>query len=82
MTGSGAELRLKDSMFEQHLKEVFEVIRNANTNNTVYTTHDNDIAEAERAHILQVLKAKWPQEAAMLDTTVPKFTFRNGSSSL
>ena len=64
------------------LKEVFEVIKNANNSGAVYTTHDRDVAEAERSHILALLKAKWPQEAAMLDAKVPGFTYKNGSSKL
>ena len=62
------------------LKEIFDVIKNANTGSAVYTTYDKDVADAERAHILDVLKAKWPQEAAMLDSTLPKTGVTVGSS--
>jgi hypothetical protein len=64
------------------LKEVFEVIKNANNSGAIYTTHDRGIADAEREHILRVLKAKWPQEAATLDTKVPEFIFQDDSSKL
>jgi hypothetical protein len=64
------------------LKEVFEVIKNANTSSAVFTTHDKGVAEAEREHILNVLKAKWPQEAAMLSTAVPSYSFNSVPSKL
>ena len=64
------------------LKEVFEVIKNANNSGAVYTTHDHATAYAEREHILRLLKAKWPQEAAMLDTRVPVVTRRVDSSKI
>ena len=64
------------------LKEIFDMIKSANTSSAVYTTHDRGVADAEREHILGVLKAKWPQEAATLDTHVPRVTYRDFPSKL
>lgn len=64
------------------LNEIFDVIKEANTSGAVYTTHDRGVADAEREHILRALKAKWPQEAAMLSTTVPRVTYRDFASKL
>lgn len=64
------------------LKEIFDTIKNANTCSAVYTTHDRGVADAEREHILHVLKQKWPQEAATLDTHVPGLNHQFGASKL
>ena len=58
-------------MNKQLLQEVFDVVKNANCNRAVYTTHDYDIMISAKQDILGALKEKWPQEAATLDTTVP-----------
>lgn len=67
---------------KMELKEIFDVIKTANNSGAVYTTHDRGVADAEREHILSALKAKWPQEAAMLDTKVPGVTYQNLPSKL
>lgn len=69
-------------MFEEKLKEVFDVIKNANCSSATYTTHDLGVALAEREHVLAALKAKWPQEAAMLDTSVSYDLFKSSSSKI
>lgn len=67
---------------KMELKEIFDVIKTANNSSASYTTHDKAVADAEREHIMRALKAKWPREAAMLDTTVPGVNFHGQTSKL
>lgn len=57
------------------LKEVFDVVKTANCSSVTYTTHDRDIMLATKQSILEAIKQKWPQEAAMLSTNIGQVTY-------
>lgn len=57
------------------LKEVFDVVRTANCSSVTYTTHDKDIVVATKQAILEAIKQKWPQEAAMLNADIAQVTY-------
>lgn len=57
------------------LNEIFDVVKTANCSSTTLTTHDRDIMLATKQSILEAIKQKWPQEAAMLSTEIDKVTY-------
>jgi hypothetical protein len=57
------------------LNEIFDVVKTANCSSMTCTTHDRDIMLATKQSILEAIKQKWPQEAAMLSTEIDKVTY-------
>jgi len=68
-------------MTEDILKQVFDVIKQARCNKSVYTTHDQSIMLSVKEELLSTLKQKWPQEAAKLDTSVSSLTISGRPTS-
>jgi hypothetical protein len=73
---------VEEAMTEEFLKEVFDTIKQARCNRAVYTTHDQGIMLSVKEELLKELKQKWPQEAAMLSTTVVSRDFSGRLTSL